>query len=153
MSKNIKIDSKNATVAEIENAIERLEELKTVKANQENMKVAEKFAKKFNGKWVVEHKDDKIRFFRIVKITKVEYTLFDGPKLSASVDRVVGLGKSGVTLVLTNLQLAADPSGAPVENLQFYDRRVSVTANRTVKNKLDEIKADIATQIDIISKE
>lgn len=153
MSKNIKIDSKKATVAEIDNAIERLERLKNVKANQENMKEAEKFATKFNGKWVVEHKDDKRRFFRIVKITKVEYTLFDGPKLSASVDRVVVLGKSGVDLFLTNLRLAADPSGTPVEHLQFYARRVSVTANRTVKKKLDEIKTDIATQIDTISKE
>ncbi len=153
MSKNIKIDSKNATVAEIDNAIERLEELKTVKANQENMKDVKKFATKFNGKWVVEHKDDKLRFLRIVKITKVEYTIFDGPKLSASVDRVVVLGKSGADLVLTNLHLAADPSGTPVEHLQFYARRVSVTAYRTVKKKLDEIKADIATQIDTISKE
>ena len=151
MSKNIKIDTKHATVKEIDKAIEKLKDLRDEKCAQANQKELKDVAAKFDGQWIVEEKKDdnnsciitsSTRVIRIDKVHNISYDFMRGLRVDASVIKVFKAMTD--THGIVHNSVAIDPK----LSISFYDREVKVVNFKKAQETLEEARKNMNSQMD-----
>lgn len=149
MSKNIKIDTKHATVREIDKAIDKLKDLRDEKCAQANQKELKDVAAKFDGQWIVEEKKEdgcnitsSTRVIRIDKVYNISYDIMRGLRVDASVIKVFKTMTDGHGIVHNSV--AIDPK----LSISFYDREVKVVNFKKAQETLEEARKNMNSQMD-----
>lgn len=149
MSKNIKIDAKHATVSEIDNAIDKLKELRNTKCAKANQKELKEVAAKFDGQWIVEEKrvdsnnlTDSTRVIRIDKVLKISYELMKGLKVDASVIKIFK------TMADTHGFVYNTVAFDPKLTISFFDREVKVVNFKKAQETLEAARKNMNNQMD-----
>jgi len=149
MSKNIKIDTKHATVREIDNAIDKLKELRNTKCAKANQKELNDVAAKFDGQWIVEEKKadstnltDSTRVIRIDKVYNISYEITKGLKVEASVIKIFRTMADNHGFIYNTV--AIDPK----LTISFFDREVKVVNFKKAQETLEEARKNMNSQMD-----
>jgi len=149
MSKNIKIDTKHATVREIDKAIDKLKDLRDEKCAQANQKELKDVAAKFDGQWIVEEKKEdgcnitsSTRVIRIDKVYNISYDIMRGLRVDASVIKVFKTMTDNHGIVHNSV--AIDPK----LSISFYDREVKVVNFKKAQETLEEARKNMNSQMD-----
>lgn len=151
MSKNIKIDAKHATVSEIDNAIDKLKDLRDEKCAKANQKELKDAAAKFDGQWIVEEKKEdsnnltissSTRVIRIDKVYHISYDFMRGLRVDASVIKVFKTMTDLHGCVINSL--AIDPK---ITN-SFFDREVKVVNFKKAQEILEAARKNMNNQMD-----
>ena len=146
MSKNIKIDAKNASITEIRTAIETLNDLEKKKLYQEAKKERDAAAAKYDGQWIIETKKSAImeetRIILLDKVCTTSYEILKGLRVDASVVKVFKtmLDSKGIR----HNSVAFDPK----MSVSFFDRDVKIVKFDAAKKAVEAFKKSFNTSLD-----